>query len=648
MNITENKNHAMELKPKTYHCGTLTYTKFGLFALFAWLLWGDFCFSLMEAVVPSIMPLKLKTLGCPNWLLGMIMTTVPGILNIGITPYLSFKSDRYRSRWGRRLPFIIWTLPFLSASLCLLGFSEDISVVLQRNSLFLQQFAPATIAIGVICVFITVFQFFNMFVNTVFWYLFNDVVPPQFLARFLGAFRIAGTCASALYSYFIFQYAESNMREILLGASILYFIGFSAMTLMVKEGQYPPIEDESDNKNKGMGSVKTYFKESFSTRVYWLTFLLAGVQAAAGSIGTFNIFFNREMGLSLKQFGQLGAISSVAALVTMYFTAIFVDRWQPMRVNTYITVFALVSCSMGWVWPFINIPADCYFWLCLSTIIITSFQGALAGACGFPMLMRLFPQSRFGQFCSAYALVGALFRLPAGMAAGFFIDIVRYYCNGTDYAYRFLFAWTLPFNAIAAGIAVYIYICWYRLGGDANYHPPTPWSKKKIEEMPIIPTVGPQSRWLDIALRTFNALMLSSIAIVPFMMWWMYHKHAIKAFFWHGCLILPASIAVWLLWKWLENKIRLDMKRSRESLPPLHGIPHHGVLMVVAVTYLSELVIWVMQIFMTVNLNRDASAIVFGIAHVVVNLMLTVCVLVLSKAERSYPMVMDATTLENT
>ncbi len=264
MNITENKNHAMELKSKTYHCGTLTYTKIGLVALFAWLLWGDFCFSLMEAVVPSIMPLKLKTLGCPNWLLGMIMTTVPGILNIGITPYLSFKSDRYRSRWGRRLPFIIWTLPFLSASLCLLGFSEDISVVLQRNSSFLQQFAPATIAIGVICAFITVFQFFNMFVNTVFWYLFNDVVPPQFLARFLGAFRIAGTCASALYSYFIFQYAESNMREILLGASILYFIGFSAMTLMVKEGQYPPIEDESDNKNKGMGSVKTYFKESFS------------------------------------------------------------------------------------------------------------------------------------------------------------------------------------------------------------------------------------------------------------------------------------------------------------------------------------------------------------------------------------------------
>ena len=110
---------------------------------------------------------------------------------------------------------------------------------------------------------------------------------------------------------------------------------------------------------------------------------------------------------------------------------------------------------------------------------------------------------------------------------------------------------------------------------------------------------------------------------------------------------MPASVITWLLWKWLENKIRRDMKRSLGNLPPLHGIPHHGVLMVVAVTYLSELVIWVMQIVMSVNLYQDTSAIVFGIAHVAVNLMLAGCVFVLSRAERSYPMPMDAITAGN-
>ncbi|MEI8246443.1 MAG: hypothetical protein WCI51_11460 [Lentisphaerota bacterium] len=188
---------------KAYHCGTLTYTKMGLFVLFAWLLWGDFCFTMMEAVVPSILPLKLKDLGCSNWLMGLILTTAPGILNMTVCPYVSFKSDRYRSRWGRRIPFIIWTMPFLCGSLALMGLGDDLCVMLQRHSEFLRSFAPATITVALIAVFLIMFQFFNMFVGSVFWYLFNDVVPAQFLARFMGLFRIVGTGAGCLKARWI-------------------------------------------------------------------------------------------------------------------------------------------------------------------------------------------------------------------------------------------------------------------------------------------------------------------------------------------------------------------------------------------------------------------------------------------------------------
>ena len=218
---------------KTYHCGTLTYTKMGLFVLFAWLLWGDFCFTMMESVVPSILPLKLKDLGCSNALMGLILTTAPGILNMTVCPYVSFKSDRYRSRWGRRIPFIIWTMPFLCCSLALMGLGDDICGLLQTNSEFLRQFTPASITIALIAVFLIMFQFFNMFVGSVFWYLFNDVVPAQFLARFMGMFKIVGTGAGALYNFFVFKYAESHMREIFIGAAVLYFIGFGMACLMI-------------------------------------------------------------------------------------------------------------------------------------------------------------------------------------------------------------------------------------------------------------------------------------------------------------------------------------------------------------------------------------------------------------------------------
>ena len=79
-----------------YTVGTLTYTKMGLVSLFGWLLWGDFCFQMMEAITPSIIPLKLNSLEAPNWAIALIITTLPGAMNMAINPWISFTSDRHR------------------------------------------------------------------------------------------------------------------------------------------------------------------------------------------------------------------------------------------------------------------------------------------------------------------------------------------------------------------------------------------------------------------------------------------------------------------------------------------------------------------------------------------------------------------------
>ena len=112
---------------KTYSVGSLVYNRKGLAVLFAWMLWGDFCFTLMETVVgPIILSSKLGSLGASNTLIALIMTTVPGIMNTTVCPWVSFRSDRHRGRLGRRIPFILYTLPFLSLFLVLLGYSEQI------------------------------------------------------------------------------------------------------------------------------------------------------------------------------------------------------------------------------------------------------------------------------------------------------------------------------------------------------------------------------------------------------------------------------------------------------------------------------------------------------------------------------------------
>jgi len=109
-----------------YQCGRLIYTKAGLFTLFSWLLWGDFCFSLMETIWPNILPLMLKSKGTPNTILSLVITTIPSAMNFVMNPIISTASDRYRGRRGRRIPFLLGATPFITLFLILLGFSKQI------------------------------------------------------------------------------------------------------------------------------------------------------------------------------------------------------------------------------------------------------------------------------------------------------------------------------------------------------------------------------------------------------------------------------------------------------------------------------------------------------------------------------------------
>ena len=626
---------------KTYHCGTLVYTRLTLVALFGWLLWGNFCFQIMEAVVPSILPIRLKDLGCSNWLMGLILTTAPGILNITICPYVSFKSDRYRSRWGRRIPFIIGTMPFLAASLVLMGLSDTLAGVLQRHSAMLGQVAPATLTIGLIAIFLIMFQFFNMFVGSVFWYLFNDVVPAPFLARFMGIFGIVGTGASAVYNYFVFKYAESHMREIFIGAAVLYLVGFGLTCLMVKEGEYPPPEGETTDSSRGLKGVLTFFRESFSHKFYWCRFLATAFAAAGGAIGTFTVFFNREMGLTLDQIGKISAIGSVAMMAAMYCMAIFVDRWHPLRITVYGAIFGVLGSLMSLVWIFVTLPGPVFFWLNVVNVVIGAFLGALLGTASLPTEMRVFPQSRFGQFCSSQAMLRSAFTVTFGILAGLFIDFVRYLCHGSDFAYRFIHVWIALFSLVSAAFLVKVYRDWYRMGGDKHFHPPAPWSASGIEEMPIVPIIGPQSRWLALSFRLLDGVMAVSVLAIPVLMAWFYSRQQLMAFRWYGLLVLPLSLVAWGGWLALKRGMHRDIAAAKVGTLPVNGIPHHGMLMILGGKFLLVAVTFCCQVVVAVVLNMERGVVVFGVANGVTNILLVLMVCLICRIERGFSVTVD-------
>jgi len=624
-----------------YRVGTLSYTKAGLLVVGAWLLWGDFCLMLMETVVPSIIPLKLKSLGASDAMIGFVVSTIPGIMGMTICPYISFKSDRHRGPWGRRIPFIVWTMPFLCASIVLLGLSEDISAWVQTHVSAVHSYAPTTITIGLITIFFAGFQFFNMFVGSVFWYIFNDVFPAQYLGRLIGALRVVGMAAVTVYNFFIFRYAESHAKQIFLSVAVLYLVGFGLMCLKVKEGKYPPIDGETDRESRGLRGIRTFLKESFTHPFYWMLFLATAFGGIVAAISAFQVFFFKNMGLSLDQIGKYNAYTGIAAFSAMYFSAIYIDRWHPLRVTAYLSVFSVVTVLMNWVWAFVDFPPDLFFWLFLGTGLLATFQVALAGAAGQPRDMRVFPRSRYGQFSSAQSLLRSFGVLFAGVVAGLFIDAVKWASDGSDYAYRFIFIWQALFTMVIAIVSVKAYQKWYQLGGDTHYRSPAPWSPDLSEPMPSVPAVGPQSTWLNLTLTLFHATMILSAIGAGALAIWLHRRNDMLAFNWFSFVLLPLSLLSWFWWMSVSRSIQRDMQRARNNEPLRNGIPHHGVLLVISIQSVLAIGLWVVQVLVSVNRGDQNSAVVFGAANVITNVMLIAGVQLMARVERGHLMTLD-------
>ena len=483
----ERKQSTGPTDPDRFKVGTLSYTKSGLITLFLYLLWGDFCFTLMETVVPSVMPIKFNAVGAPNWVLGLILTTIPNLMNTVINPFVSFRSDRFRSRWGRRIPFLVGATPFLVVFLILLGYSEPISVW-ARQALLGGRSNDLTVFLIVTGVFMVCFQFFNLFITSVYYYLFNDVVPHAFLARFMALFRMVGTGAGASYSFFVFKYANTHMAEIFLGAAVLYLAAFAMMCWKVKEGDYPPPPPNLDQRKGLASTVKTYAVECFTHRFYWLFFIANTCFAMTWVSGAYGVLVaTKVVGIDLATFGKIGGLCGIISLVLLYPAGIISDRFHPLRVLMISTVLqAMIGpLSIAFLFGRPALSDEMALWifmgLCFGSLPIVTLHGASE----LPMFMKLLPQERYGQFCSANALIRSIGLMLGGLACGAFLDGMKRFGANPDLCYRFVPVWNFTW-LIASGFFYYLlHREWLRLGGLRAYEAPRPEPSAGLAEAPI-------------------------------------------------------------------------------------------------------------------------------------------------------------------
>lgn len=445
--------------PKIYSVGTLQYTSRGLFALFAWLLWGDFAFMFFENIFGKFIPLYLKDLKASNALIGAMAGSIAGVVNILFLPSLSQWSDRCRTRWGRRIPFLAAATPVTVLSLIMMGFAPEIGTWL--HSRVIQPMAPSAslsvVILTFLCICAVAFHFFNMVLCGGFNWLLRDVVPLEWMGRFLSWFRIVSTVSAVAFNYFVFPYIISHRREICVGVGLFYMVVFLLMCAKVREGDYPPVSAE-EPKAGVFNSFAGFFRECFSIalyRHYFYAIILAALGTCSGAF--FLLFYRENLGLDMRDMGNFFTAAAVVSALAYLPMGWLCDKFSPIRVAIVAQsgMFAVSILSFF----FINDKLSLIIFIIISSIISVGW-----GLGSATLTMQLFPAEKFGLFSSGTNIFGCGIMIVGNFLVGYFMDLM-------DSDYRMAYLWS-AISGLSLLPLLLVYQGWKRHGGPNCYVPP--------------------------------------------------------------------------------------------------------------------------------------------------------------------------------
>ena len=139
---------------------------------------GFFGISIMWSVYNSFVPPMLRDYSLPWWLVGFVMV-FDNILGITLLPFIGQLSDGVRTRWGRRIPFIMIGAPVAAIFMILIPIVHN-AMPLNSMGLWLM-----TSVIIVMNVSMAIFR-----TPTV--TLMLDITPPELRSKANGIINLMG------------------------------------------------------------------------------------------------------------------------------------------------------------------------------------------------------------------------------------------------------------------------------------------------------------------------------------------------------------------------------------------------------------------------------------------------------------------------
>jgi hypothetical protein len=106
-------------------------------------------------------------------------------------------------------------------------------------------------------------------------------------------------------------------------------------------------------------------------------------------------------------------------------------------------------------------------------------------------------------------------------------------------------------------------------------------------------------------------------------------------------LFFPISLVVVWLWLQLKKGIFADIGKAQRGEKLINGIPHHGVLFIASIKFLLALLIWGVQVIVSINLKEEVDAVVFTLASLLIDFLVIGAVWLLCRVERGFSVTID-------
>jgi len=275
-----------------------------------WITFGHFGTALSMTIVVPLMNLKLKAIGVSESGVGLL--TSANLWGVSfLVMYFSWKSDHCTSRLGRRTPYVLLSLPFLTLSIILFPL-----------------FSLKWLLIGLM----VVYYFFNDMKASTYPLLSIDCVSREVLARVSGIVAIVISIAGFLSSRLGARMADVNEPRVFVIAAI----AMAGTTMLALYGiKEPPIHHPAKEKFNLLAPIKVACQDK---RILVLMIAVALLSSFSMIINTWVWFYAKaKLGLTIGGTGTAMSWGLLLQIIVSYPAGWLIDRFG-----------SYVALCLGW------------------------------------------------------------------------------------------------------------------------------------------------------------------------------------------------------------------------------------------------------------------------------------------------------------